>query len=104
MSLPPILLTSAEVADFARKLQQQQVIAVDLEADSMHNYQDKVCLLQFSTEDETVLIDPLAGADLSPLKAVLADPSIRKIFHAADYDIRCLAAISMFRSTVFSIP
>ena len=37
-----------------------------------------------------MLIDPLAVDDLSPLGAVLADPSIVKIFHAADYDIRCL--------------
>ncbi len=91
MSLPPILTTTAEVVAFAKELQAQTVIAVDLEADSMHNYQEKVCLLQFSTSEITVLIDPLAGAELTPLKAVLADPAIRKIFHAADYDIRCLA-------------
>ena len=91
MSLPPILTTTEQVVAFAEKLQQHPVIAVDLEADSMHNFQEKVCLLQFSTPDETVLIDPLAGAELAPLKPVLADPAIRKIFHAADYDIRCLA-------------
>ncbi len=91
MSLPPILTSTAQVADYAKGLQQESVIAVDLEADSMHNYQEKVCLLQFSTATETVLIDPLAGAELEPLKPLLADPSIRKIFHAADYDIRCLA-------------
>lgn len=91
MSLPPILTSTAQVADFAAELQAQPVIAVDLEADSMHNYQEKVCLLQFSTAEKTVLIDPLAGAELTPLKTVLADPAVRKIFHAADYDIRCLA-------------
>jgi len=91
MPLPPILTTTAEVAEFAEKLQHEQVIAVDLEADSMHNYQEKVCLLQFSTPETTVLIDPLAGAELTPLKPILANPSVRKIFHAADYDIRCLA-------------
>jgi ribonuclease D len=89
--LPPILTTSAEVAAFAARLQQFPVIAVDLEADSMHNYQDKVCLLQFTTPDETVLIDPLSGADMEPIKIVLGDPAIRKLFHAADYDIRSLA-------------
>ncbi len=91
MSLAPILTTTAQVAEFAGELQKQAVIAVDLEADSMHNYQDKVCLLQFSTIEKTILIDPLSGAELTPLKAVLADPAIRKIFHAADYDIRCLS-------------
>jgi ribonuclease D len=87
----PILTSSAEIAAFARELAVEPVIAVDLEADSMHNYQEKVCLLQFTTPQTTLLIDPLAGGDLSPLGPILADPAIRKIFHAADYDTRCLA-------------
>lgn len=91
MSLPPILTDNESVVAFADELQKFPVIAVDLEADSMHCYQEKVCLLQFSTPERTVLVDPLADVDLSPLKPVLADPQIRKIFHAADYDIRCLA-------------
>ena len=91
MTLSPILISSRDVADLAALLAQYPVIAVDLEADSMHNYQEKVCLLQFSTPETTILVDPLAGAELAPLQPILADPAIRKIFHAADYDIRCLA-------------
>jgi len=91
MSLPPILTTTAEIADFARHLEQFPVFAIDLEADSMHHYREQVCLLQFTTAEKTVLIDPLPGADLASLKPVLADPKVRKLFHAADYDIRCLA-------------
>lgn len=86
----PILTTTAEVADLAAELARETAIAVDLEADSMHSYREKVCLLQFSTPQLTVLLDPLAGADLAALAPVLADPGIRKIFHAADYDLRCL--------------
>ena len=86
----PILSDSPGVAALAAELAREQVIAVDLEADSMHSYQDKVCLLQVTIPSKTVLIDPLADVDLTPLHAVLADPSVRKIFHAADYDIRCL--------------
>jgi ribonuclease D len=91
MSLPQILTTTAEVERFAAELSRFEVIAVDLEADSMHHYQEKVCLLQVTAGEETVLIDPLAGADLSALRPLMADGAIRKIFHAADYDIRCLA-------------
>ncbi len=91
MSLPPILTTTEQINDFAVELEKHPVIAVDLEADSMHNYQEKVCLLQFSTLDTTVLIDPLAGTDLSSLRPVMSNPKFRKIFHAADYDIRSLA-------------
>lgn len=90
MSLPPILVDDAAVARLAQELRGEKVIAVDLEADSLHSYREKVCLLQISTPNHTVLVDPLAVRDLSPLAPVLADPAIRKIFHAADYDIRCL--------------
>jgi len=86
----PILTDSGAIADFARELHAFPVIAVDLEADSMHCYKEKVCLLQFTTPERTVLVDPLTVSDLDPLKPVMADPAVRKIFHAADYDIRCL--------------
>lgn len=85
-----ILTTNAQVAELAELLAAETSIAVDLEADSMHNYQEQVCLLQVSTTTRTVLIDPLAVTDLSSLRPVLANPAIRKIFHAADYDLRSL--------------
>jgi ribonuclease D len=47
-------------------------------------------LLQFSTEGQDYLVDPLALSDLSPLAPVFASPSIQKIFHAAEYDLICL--------------
>lgn len=86
----PILTTADALHALAHDLAQESAIAVDLEADSMHHYREQVCLLQVSTPSSTVLIDPLAIRDLSALKGVLADPAIRKYFHAADYDIRCL--------------
>jgi ribonuclease D len=85
-----ILTTNAQVAELAGQLAAETSIAVDLEADSMHNYQEKVCLIQISTLQRTVLIDPLAATDLSPFQPVFANPAIRKIFHAADYDMRSL--------------
>ena len=86
----PLVTSAVDLSRLAVELHNQKAIAVDLEADSMHNYREKVCLLQFSTPDRTVLVDPLAIPDLSPLRPVMADPTVRKIFHAADYDIRCL--------------
>jgi len=87
----PILIETEEIADLALRLLRENLIAVDMEADSLHHYSDKVCLLQISTESETFLVDPLQGADLSSLREVFSNPKIGKIFHAADYDIRCLA-------------
>jgi ribonuclease D len=90
MNQVPILTTEQEVADLARRLLQQESVAIDLEMDSMHSYQEKICLAQVSTLGETVIIDPLAGGDLAPLAPVFAAESIRKIFHAVDYDMRSL--------------
>ena len=71
-------------------LENEAVIAVDLEADSMFHYREKVCLLQFSTSSCNILVDPLAVKDLSPLAPIFKNPNILKVFHGADYDIRSL--------------
>jgi ribonuclease D len=65
-------------------------LAVDCEADSLHHYPDKVCLVQLSVDGADYLVDPLAGVDLGRLGPVLADPAVRKVFHGADYDLRIL--------------
>jgi len=65
------------------------VIAVDTEADSLHSYFDKVCLIQISV-DEDFIIDPLANIDLARFGAILADKSITKVLHGADYDLRIM--------------
>jgi len=85
-----ILTGAAEIEAFAAELAAETCIGVDLEADALHNYQEKVCLLQFTTSQRTLLIDPLAVDGLAPLAPVLGDQRIRKIFHAGDYDLRCL--------------
>ena len=70
-------------------------IAVDTEADSLHNYFEKVCLIQLSIAGEHYLVDPLAGVELRGfLEALAAKPLI---FHAGDYDLRILRASTGFR-------
>ena len=65
-------------------------IAVDTEADSMHHYPEKLCLVQLCFAGRDLLVDPLARIDLQPLGRVLADEGLTKIFHGADYDLRIL--------------
>lgn len=65
-------------------------LAVDCEADSLHHYPEKVCLIQLSFSDRDLLLDPLGDLDLSPLDPVLRDRSVRKLLHAGDYDLRVL--------------
>ena len=74
----------------AAELAGTKQIAVDVEADSMYHFTEKVCLLQVSTGKSTYIIDPLQDIDLSGLKPVFSNPGIIKIFHGADYDIRSL--------------
>jgi ribonuclease D len=65
-------------------------VGVDLEADSMYHYREKVCLIQIASERQTVVIDPLQISDLSALKPLFKHRGICKIFHGADYDVRSL--------------
>ena len=86
----PMITTSAGLEELSAQLGREPLIACDLEADSLHHYREKVCLIQFSTPEFSALVDPLAVTDLSALAPIMADPGIRKIFHGSDYDIRSL--------------
>jgi ribonuclease D len=82
--------TLPRLEETIRILSQAKIIGVDLEADSMYHYFEKVCLLQISTESASYIMDPLALKDLSALRPLFSNPLIRKVFHGADYDIRSL--------------
>jgi ribonuclease D len=63
-------------------------IAVDTEADSLHCYFEKLCLIQISVPGHELLIDPLAGFSLQPLFEKFDGKQL--VFHGADYDLRLL--------------
>lgn len=71
-------------------LENEHAIAVDLEADSLFHFREKVCLVQIATANHNFVIDPLKIPDLSILKPLFNNPKIQKIFHGADYDVRSL--------------
>ncbi|MGB7919060.1 MAG: HRDC domain-containing protein [Desulfobacterales bacterium] len=85
-----VIETPAALAELAEKFQQAPAVAVDLEADSMYHFQEKVCLIQMATSRSSAVIDPLRLRDLESLRPVFANPAIEKIFHGADYDVRSL--------------
>ena len=70
-------------------------VAIDTEADSLHHYFEKVCLIQISYKERTCIVDPLSGLDLEPLLRLLANKNL--LFHGAEYDLRMLAADYRFR-------
>lgn len=73
-------------------------MAIDTEADSLHAYPEKLCLLQIAIEGEAVLVDPLADVHLEPLWEAFDGREM--ILHAADYDLRLLFQGHHFKPTV----
>ena len=65
-------------------------LAIDIEADSLYHYFEKVCLIQISSDTETYILDPLVITEITELAPLLASPSVEKVFHAASYDVYCL--------------
>ncbi|RYD32693.1 MAG: hypothetical protein EOP86_15120 [Verrucomicrobiaceae bacterium] len=59
--------------------------AIDTEADSLHSYKEKLCLVQLACGEEKVIIDPLSIPDLSPLVEWLQQVEIW--MHGADFDM-----------------
>ena len=77
-----------KLAGYLPVLHRATWIAVDTEADSLHAYPEKVCLIQISTAEGDELVDPLAALNLAPLLESLWGHEL--ILHAADYDLRLL--------------
>jgi ribonuclease D len=91
-SPPPLWIDDTNsLKQLVEDLSAQYRIAVDTESNSLHAYRERVCLIQFSTEEKDYLVDPLALEDLSSLAPVFANPKIEKIFHAAEYDLICMS-------------
>ena len=70
-------------------------IALDTEADSLHNYFEKVCLIQLSLGGEHYLVDTLCDLDLIGFSEALAEKPL--ILHGGDYDLRMMRAAMGFR-------
>ncbi len=82
--------TAAELEKLVVVLRKKPVIGIDTESNNLHTYQDKVCLIQLSSETDVYILDPLAMNNIHALGNVLEDPSIVKIIHGCDYDLRSL--------------
>ena len=83
--------TADELEDLVDTLSRCRAIGIDTEADSLHHYTEKVCLIQVAAfGGASWLVDPLTLRDLSPLGQILADPSILKVVHGGDNDVTSL--------------
>ena len=73
------------------------VVAVDTETMGLNPHRDRLCLVQLSAGDGTAhlvqIVPPRLGGhggDCPNLKALLADPGVRKLMHFARFDVAVL--------------
>ncbi len=90
-----LVASDARLTELLKKIEAADRVALDTEADSLHSYREKLCLLQISVSvaanangHDDFIVDPLAGVDLEPLRQVLEPREI--VLHGADYDLRML--------------
>lgn len=88
---PPSLIQDAHnLKNLLRQLEKEEVIAVDTESNSLHAYQEQVCLIQISIPGKDYLVDPLSLDDLKGLGQIFNNRDIVKVLHGAEYDVLCL--------------
>lgn len=83
--------------NFLEHLETQPEVALDTEADSLHCYFEKLCLIQVGCEGGLHLIDPLVGLPISKFFEALHGKTL--LFHDADYDLRLLRRSGVFPDT-----
>jgi ribonuclease D len=83
-----LIADSDALAAFCLRQATADFVTVDTEFMRDRTYWPILCLVQVGGPDEAVAIDPMAeGIDLAPLFALMADPQVLKVFHAARQDI-----------------
>src|SRR5881227_633856 len=92
-----LISNAAGLIELLPLIERNARVAIDTEADSLHCYREKLCLLQVSLPEGDFLVDPLAGNDLSALANALSRKEI--VLHGADYDLRLLRRALDFRPT-----
>ena len=88
-----VIETSIALAELVARIAETARLGVDTEADSLHCYREKVCLVQVGLPDADELVDPLAELDLSPLLDALSRTEI--VLHGADFDLRMLYRLGL---------
>jgi len=83
-----LIETTSALDAFCARQRAAAFITVDTEFLRDKTFWPQLCLVQIAGPDEAAAIDTLApDIDLAPLFALLADPTVLKVFHAARQDI-----------------
>ena len=83
-----VIASAGQLASLLPQIENLDRVAIDTEADSLHCYREKLCLLQIGLPGRDYIVDPLADVDLTPLCAALESREV--VLHGADFDLRLL--------------
>jgi len=97
------ITSTADLAAFCARLEGQAFIAVDTEFMRETTYWPKLCLIQAAAPGGVeATIDPLAeGLDLTPFLALMRDPKVLKVFHAARQDVEIFNNLGAMPTPLF---
>jgi ribonuclease D len=83
-----VITTQKELETVVSALEKSEFVTVDTEFIRETTFWPELCLIQMAAPGVTALVDPLApGLDLKPFFALMANPAVTKVFHAARQDI-----------------
>ena len=85
----PVLITTTDaLAELCTRLAHEPYVAIDTEFMRERTYYPELCVVQLGGTTDVAVIDAQApGIDLAPLAALLANPAVVKVFHAARQDV-----------------
>lgn len=86
-----IIETTAALAEACETLARSEYLTIDTEFLRETTFWPELCLIQLAGPEIEVIVDPLAkGLDLAPFFALMANPAVLKVFHAARQDIEII--------------
>jgi ribonuclease D len=85
----PVLITDTDaLSALCDRLRTETYVTVDTEFMRERTYWPELCVVQLGGVADVAVVDAQApGLDLAPLGALLADPAVTKVFHAARQDV-----------------
>ncbi|WP_297297740.1 ribonuclease D [uncultured Methylovirgula sp.] len=86
-----LITSNRDLAEACRRLSDHPFITVDTEFLRETTFWPQLCVVQIASPTEAIAVDALAeGLDLSPVFALMANPEVIKVFHAARQDIEII--------------
>src|ERR1700730_12711383 len=101
LRLQRIVSTPPDLTALAAHLATQPRVGLDTELLRDRTYRAQLCLVQLSSPDDAVAVDPRALPDLTPLAGVLASSGVVKVMHASRQDLEVLLPLAGLVRPVF---